>query len=105
MITLVAGGYPSWFVTRFSAVEVLKGKVKVSKPGVLRNSLIVTQFTIACLLIVCTLIMRQQMTYLQQRPMGLNKEQVISVPVRQRTQRHHRPEGRCATGWPINPTS
>lgn len=80
-ITLVAGGYPSWFVTRFSAVEVLKGKVKVSKPGVLRNTLIITQFSIACLLIVCTLIMRQQVTYLQQRPMGMNKEQVISVPV------------------------
>ncbi|GAB3758343.1 ABC transporter permease [Spirosoma pomorum] len=81
LITLLAGGYPSWFVTRFSAVEVLKGKVKISKPGVLRNTLIITQFAIACLLIVCTLIMRQQVTYLQQRPMGLNKEQVISVPV------------------------
>jgi predicted permease len=81
MITLVAGGYPSWFVTRFSAVDVLKGKVKVSKPGVLRNTLIVTQFAIACLLIVCTLVMRQQVTYLQERPMGLNKEQVISVPI------------------------
>ncbi|QJD78657.1 ABC transporter permease [Spirosoma rhododendri] len=80
-ITLVAGGYPSWFVTRFNAVEVLKGKVKVSKPGALRNTLIVTQFAIACLLIVCTLIMRQQVTYLQQRPMGLNKEQLISVPI------------------------
>ncbi|MCX6214310.1 ABC transporter permease [Spirosoma sp.] len=81
LITLIAGGYPSWFVTRFNAVEVLKGRVKVSKPGVLRNSLIITQFTIACLLIVCTIIVRQQITYLQQRPMGMDKEQVISVPV------------------------
>jgi ABC-type antimicrobial peptide transport system permease subunit len=60
---------------------VLKGKVKVSKPGVLRNTLIITQFAIACLLIVCTLVMRQQVTYLQERPMGLSKEQVISVPI------------------------
>lgn len=81
LITLIAGGYPSWFVTRFNAVEVLKGRVKVSKPGLLRNSLIVTQFTIACLLIVCTLIVRQQINYLQQKPMGLDKEQVISIPV------------------------
>ncbi|QMW03189.1 ABC transporter permease [Spirosoma foliorum] len=80
-ITLIAGGYPSWFVTRFNAVEVLKGKVKVSRPGLLRNSLIVTQFTIACLLIVCTVIVRQQISYLQQKPMGLDKEQVISIPV------------------------
>ncbi|UFH54209.1 ABC transporter permease [Spirosoma sp. KNUC1025] len=81
LITLIAGGYPSWFVTRFNAVEVLKGKVKVSRPGLLRNSLIVTQFTIACLLIVCTLIVRQQISYLQQRPMGLDKEQVVSIPI------------------------
>ncbi|GAB3943980.1 ABC transporter permease [Spirosoma harenae] len=81
LITLIAGGYPSWFVTRFNAVEVLKGKIKVSRPGLLRNSLIVTQFTIACLLIVCTLIVRQQIAYLQQKPMGLDKEQVVSVPV------------------------
>ena len=85
-ITLVAGGYPSWFVTRFNAVEILKGngpatRVKVNRPGLLRNSLIITQFTIACLLIVCTLIVRQQITYLQQKPMGMDKEQVISIPV------------------------
>jgi ABC-type antimicrobial peptide transport system permease subunit len=81
LITFIAGGYPSWFVTRFNAVEVLKGKVKVSRPGLLRNSLIVTQFTIACLLIVCTLIVRQQISYLQQKPMGLDKEQVVSIPI------------------------
>ncbi|GAB3799019.1 ABC transporter permease [Spirosoma humi] len=81
LISLVAGGYPSWFVTRFNAVEVLKGSVKVSRPGLLRNSLIVSQFTIACLLIVCTIIIHQQIAYLQQKPMGLNKEQVVSIPV------------------------
>jgi putative ABC transport system permease protein len=81
LISLIAGGYPSWFVTRFNAVEVLKGSVKVSRPGLLRNSLIVTQFTIACLLIVCTMVIHQQITYLQQKPMGLDKDQVISVPV------------------------
>ncbi|MBO0948237.1 ABC transporter permease [Fibrella forsythiae] len=81
LITLIAGGYPSWFMTRFNAVEVLKGNVTMSKPGVLRNSLIITQFTIACLLIVCTMIVRQQINYLQQKPMGLDKEQVVSIPV------------------------
>ena len=86
LITLVAGGYPSWFVTRFNVVEVLKGdgaalRSKSSRPGLLRNSLIVTQFAIACLLIISTLIVRQQISYLQQKPMGLDKEQVVSIPV------------------------
>ena len=81
VITLVAGGYPSWFITRFNAVDVLRGTVKLSRPGLLRNALIVSQFAIACLLIICTLIVRQQITYLQQKPMGMDKDQVISVPV------------------------
>ncbi len=86
LITLVAGGYPSWYVTRFNVVDVLKGngaalRGQSSRPGLLRNSLIVTQFAIACLLIISTLIVRQQISYLQQKPMGLDKEQVVSIPV------------------------
>lgn len=86
LITLVAGGYPSWFVTRFNVVDVLKGngaalRGKSSRPGLLRNSLIVVQFSIACLLIISTLIVHQQISYLQQKPMGLDKEQVVSIPV------------------------
>lgn len=80
-VTLVAGGYPSWQMARFNAVEVLKGKIAMKRPGFLRNSLIVTQFTISCLLTCCTIFAIQQIDYLRTRPLGFEKEQVISIPV------------------------
>lgn len=81
IITLLAGGYPAWSVSRFNAVEILKGKISLKRPGMLRNTIIITQFTIACLLICCTIIVSQQTAYMRKIPLGFNKEQIISIPV------------------------
>ncbi|WP_421827343.1 ABC transporter permease [Larkinella sp.] len=81
LVTFVAGGYPAWQMAKFNAVEVLKGKLSMKRPGVLRNSLIVTQFAMSCLLACCTIIAAQQVDHLRTRPLGFEKEQVISIPV------------------------
>ena len=81
LVTVLAGGYPAWQMARFNTVEVLKGKVTMKRPGLLRNSLIVTQFTLSCLLTCCTVIAYQQVDHLRQSPVGFDKEQVISIPV------------------------
>ncbi|RDC62703.1 permease prefix domain 2-containing transporter [Adhaeribacter pallidiroseus] len=81
IITVIAGGYPAWLMSRFNAVAVLKGKISLKRPGFLRNSLLVTQFALSCLLTCCTLVALQQVDYLRQKPLGFEKEQLISIPV------------------------
>jgi putative ABC transport system permease protein len=81
VVTLLAGGYPAWFMSRFSIVAILKGNLSISRSQRLRHILVVIQFTIAVLLIVSTFVCWQQIKYLRQRPLGFNRTQVISIPV------------------------
>ena len=81
IVTLIAGGYPALKMANFGLVEILKGKVSNKKPGMLRNSLLVGQFAISTLLICISFIAAQQLNFLKQKPIGFEKEQVISIPV------------------------
>jgi putative ABC transport system permease protein len=82
VISFIASGYPSGIMARLRTVEVLKGKIAVKKPGLVRNSLIVTQFVIAIVLIVSTVIIYQQFKYLRAAPLGYNTSSIISIPIK-----------------------
>jgi putative ABC transport system permease protein len=81
LITFVAGFYPALLMLRYKTVLVLKGTVNTAKPGKVRNTLLVVQFTISTLLIICTLVTWRQINYLQNKPLGYNKSEVISIPM------------------------
>jgi putative ABC transport system permease protein len=81
LITVLAGGYPAWFMSRFNIINILKGKISLKRSQMLRNSLIVVQFSIAILLMICTIVAWQQINYLRTKPLGYNKNQVISIPI------------------------
>ena len=81
MVTLIAGGYPALKMANFGLVEILKGNVSTKKPGLLRNTLLIAQFSISTLLICTSIIAAQQLGFLKQKPIGFEKEQVISIPV------------------------
>lgn len=81
VVTFIAGGYPALRLSGLGIVDVLKGKTSNKRPGLVRNSLLVGQFAISGLLICVSLIASQQLDFLQSKPIGFNKEQVISIPV------------------------
>lgn len=81
-MTLLAGGYPAYFVSRFNSVASLKGE---GTPGSgsqwLRRTLVVFQMAIASLLMVGSLAILEQLRFLQDRPLGFQREHVITVPL------------------------
>lgn len=81
LITFGGGIYPAALLAKFQPANVLKGTTKMQKPGLLRNALVVVQFAIAVLLISNTLILKEQLNFFQNKSLGYNKEQVVSVPL------------------------
>lgn len=80
VIGLMAGSYPAFYLTSFNAVEVLKGKARAGvKSKGIRSALVVFQFSLSIVLIICTLMGYQQIDYLQSRHMGLDKHNVLVI--------------------------
>ncbi|GAA3514260.1 ABC transporter permease [Aquimarina addita] len=77
-IGIVAGLYPSFVLSSFKPINVLKGNFSTGTKGVLlRKSLVITQFTISIALIIGTIIIYNQMNYMRNQELGFNKEQLL----------------------------
>jgi putative ABC transport system permease protein len=80
IIGIIAGIYPSFYLSAFKPIDVLKGSVsRGSKSSKLRSAMVIFQFTTSIVLIIGTFIIYRQMDYILNTKIGYDKEQVIMI--------------------------
>ena len=80
IIGVIAGLYPSFYLSSFKPISVLKGQLsRGSKNSVLRNGLVIFQFTTSIFLIIGTLVIYNQTQFLLNRKVGFDKDQVMLI--------------------------
>lgn len=89
---LFAGLYPAWYLTKFEPVRVLKGSfVSGRQSQRFRNALVVFQYSVSISLVICTLLVYQQLQYMQNIHLGFNKENVLVIQNGQRLDAGYQP--------------
>jgi putative ABC transport system permease protein len=80
VVGVIAGIYPSFYLSSFKPIDVLKGSVRLgAKSSALRSSMVVFQFTTSIILIIGTFVINRQMNYILNTKVGFDKDQVVMI--------------------------
>jgi len=77
---LIAGSYPALFISSFKPIDIFKGQTSGTKGIRFRKGLVIFQFILSIILIFGTLVLSKQLNYLQNKPLGYHKDNVVTFP-------------------------
>lgn len=82
-VGFIAGSYPAFYLSSFQPIKVIKGSLsKSSGKSSLRNILVIIQFTVSIILIICTGVVYSQLQYIKSKKLGFDKEHIVVLPLR-----------------------
>lgn len=80
VVSLIAGSYPAFYMSMFKPVDVLKGTIRQGvKSGPIRSTLVIFQFSISIIMIIGTAIVFDQLSFIQNKKLGYDREQILMV--------------------------
>jgi putative ABC transport system permease protein len=87
---VVSGVYPALFLSSFTPVQILKGKIKMNLSSIfVREGLVVFQFALSIIIIICTVVVFDQLSFMKKSNLGFDKENILCIRLTSATGRRY----------------